>query len=448
MSYSKWLNFFNRTVSSVTKKLTREEFHQHNLMTNNAFLKAIPSSLVTATQNSVRVFYNQRYFKDPLATTPYSINRLINNTAAVSVAGDRDGYFQDGTPFTDKNFFAQLKPGDSRGLAPEERLLSPKKMITSISHVFAAGGYPAHNPRELVSNSFPVGIISWPGCQFENTYLQYRLFFMDRFSQNLNNPHFTHLYTNSPTNFEQAYRELDSQDPGWQLKRPRIDLLFIARNEESGKFYTSLFKKNAIIFHAQAYMNSLKEDVILALCAANKMAEEDGRPAFLKATGVGMGHFSKIDCSYPIHGYLQPLYLKAYKNVLEEYRFPHIAAIEFPLFDEADQALFDEEFADTQIINRIQLSKSMRDALAFNETEKKKFCLLVLNPSDSNAYPGNEPEDASLEACIGNNSTLRIDQIPWNPRFNERSIYVGVSIKDKEEYQYLVDEPNILKRTP
>lgn len=416
----------------------KNQFHAQYL--NNQFkkewLSKLPPSLMMDNAESVRVYFNQHYFPQKISSgSAFSLHRLLTKTAAISVEGDRVGHFQDGTPFPDAYFFSRLKPGAPEGLAPQERLLAAKKVITSTSSVLVVGGYPYHYPRKNLDNPFQAGVISLVGSQFENTYLQYRMFMMDPHQRHIEPGLFAHLYNDTPKDYESAQQALKNYDRNDDLQRLRHGLFFIARNS-SGYFYTTPFKKNAIIFHHTAYLNGQIEDLFLSLASANQMAEEAGKPAYLKATAVGMGFFARIDGVYDIGAYLFPLYLQAFKHVLENHAFPNIKCIEFPIFEEQRQNNFKSVFGNQTTINGIEVRQNSLDVLAFSDKQKEQYYPCVLNPSDSNAFSGNEWGYGSVESAIGNNTTIRMDQVYLtNPHLTAPEKHIGIAM-ESHDFKY------------
>lgn len=422
------LRFFKRMPTNVLLAPTHQEYLKSLAKTWKSEISLAQSE---RNKESTKVFFNNRYFPVDLGKNPdnpFSLHRLLTKTAAISIDGDKDGYFQNGQPFEKPNFFANLKPGDARGLSPEERLIASKKIVASNSTALAVGGYPHTIPREDLEKPFQVGIFSQVGPQFENNYLHYRSFFMDPVQDISNNPYLTHLYEGTPTDFKSATAALGNYDSNGDLRRLTDGIFYIGRNK-SGDFCTTLFSKNALIFNRKAYFNSMVEDIHLNLIAVDNMAEAAKKPGLLKATGVGLGYFAKIDCAYDIHSYLLPIYLNAYKYVLENYSFPHIEVIEFPIFKEEDEAVFDIIFNGQDEINHIAVSEAPRDVLAFTDEEKEKYYVAVVNPSDSNAFPGNEKGYGSVESSAGNNTTLRTDQVYLtNPRILNPENQIGIDI--------------------
>ena len=413
------------TIASVFSKSAGSIYKE--ILAASGIEKLFHPDALLKSQKSVRVFANDQYIgKDNLP-------RLLTQTTSVSVAGDRDGFFQDGTSFPKStDFFSTLKTGDHRGLSPVERLIAGKKIISSHSLVLASGGYPQDKPKFLYKKPFEVGIFSQAGAQFEMAYLHYALFGLDPFHSHIEAPLFAHLYEGLPTAFDEAKKTLGDYDSILDIGRIRTGFPFLARSE-TGEFYSSLFKRNAVIFLNKAYERHIYEDTALLLAAVNESALKAGKPAFLKATAVGMGFFGKVDCQYDIHHHLFPYFLRAYYDLLSSGHFPHIAKIEFPIFSSTDEDLYRDIFT-KESYGGVCVQKTSRDVLAFNDEEREAYYVCVVNPSDSNALPGNEWGYTSVESMIANNTSLRLDQVHLiNPQVLNSSNHIMVRV-DKTNF--------------
>lgn len=414
-------------VESSLKKLAAT-LYRDNIVAKGLHAYFSPESLVKS-QASVKVFANQHYFNTGEQTP--SLHRVLAHTLGVNVAGDRDGFFQDFTPLPKiPKFFENLKPGDARGLAPSERLIAGKKIIFSNSLVKAHGGYPANKPKIFYKKPFEAGIFSQAGAQFEMPYLHYGLFCLDPLHSDAKDPLFAHLYQDLPASFTEAKEALGDYDFTNDLGRIRVGFPYLARSGNGG-FYSSLFRKNAIIFLNKAYERHIYEDTALLLASVNEAAKASGKPAFLKATAIGMGYFSKVDCHYDIKHHLYPYCLRAFRDLLATGQYPNIALVEFPIFS----TLFQEFY--TGILTEksyggVRVQESARDVLEFSEAERDTYYVCVTNPSDANALPGNEWGDGSVEAAIANNTSLRFDQVHlMNPKVLEPESHVFVGVDPK-----------------
>ncbi len=424
------LSFFRRAVLPSVSK-TPVEFFQ-GFLERRGLNKLFTPEQLRQSQDSTCVYFNNRYFP------PFSLLRTLKNTAAISVNGDRDGYFQNGEPFpSEPDFFAQLKTGESLGLSPEERLAASQKIIASQSWAVAYGGYPRNNPQIRYKNPFRVGIFSMAGAQFEMPYLHYKLFALDPLQQEVDNiPSYAHLYRDLPTHYDAAKQTLGDREVNKHLNYLSIDSsLFlgptlITRTQKG--FSTAHTENNAVIFLGQAYERYIFENVALLLTAVNENAKQVGKPALLKAAAVGMGFFSRIDCRYDISHYLYPYFLRAFKYLLETGEYPNIAVVEFPIFSEILAMIYDMSMLKFEY-GGVKVIRQSRDLLHFSEEEISEFYPVVLNPTDSNAFPGNEEGFDSVEAMIGNNTSLRHDQVYlMNPNLLRTENHVGVQVDIKD----------------
>lgn len=73
--------------------------------------------------------------------------------------------------------------------------------------------------------------------------------------------------------------------------------------------------------------------------------------------------------------------------------------------------------------------RSTRDVLEFREEEIEKYLPAAINPSDAFALTGNEWGYGSVESMIGNNSSIRFDQVHhMNPLILDPSHHVEAQI--------------------
>lgn len=417
---SKFFSFFTR-ASRPMKAIPPKIWFETQLKGSGLDKKFQIDELIE-TQSSVRVFANKKYLPDT-----ETINEALTKVTAVNVSGDKSGYFQNGLPFPNEaGYFEKIPVGHPELLSPIERLTGSKKIVSSHSLVTASGGYPLTNPLLPYRKPIRVSIFSLAGPSFENNYLHYRLFLLDSEQKIIDSPLFSHLHDGLPIQFDEAKKELGEYDTNKLMARIRLGFPYLARFS-SGGFYPSFSKSNAIIFLSEAYFRYQLEDVSLLLASVNQTGKETGKAALLKATAVGMGFFAKIDCGYDIQHIIFPYYLRAYKKLLSEHKFPWIAKIEFPIFNEIQQEQFDSIFEDYDGPTKVY--RSTRDVLEFREEEIEKYLPAAINPSDAFALTGNEWGYGSVESMIGNNSSIRFDQVHhMNPLILDPSHHVEAQI--------------------
>ncbi|WP_298624293.1 type IV secretion protein Dot [uncultured Legionella sp.] len=419
---------FSKSISSYFFRpkapriaMNAEQWFEKQLQ-DNGLTNKINREQLQATQPTAKVFFNSSYFPDASA-----IHRALTKIPAVNVAGDRTGVFQNGLDFpTDPDFFAKIPTGHAELLSPLERLTSAKKIIYSKSAVFASGGYPYTSLQNEYAEPINVGLFSLAGASFENRYLHQRLFILDPHHPRIDTAKFPSLFRNLPTEFADAKNELGPYDVSPSFARIRTDLPYLARTQ-SGTNYPSFSKKNALILASEAYRRHLLEDTSLLLTSVNEAAKEAGKPALLKAAAVGMGFFAKIDGSYAIDHMLYPYFLHAFRKLLTEQSYPWIAKIEFPTFTELQQNQFETMF--DNFPSPVSIVQTSRDVLKFSTEETERYFPCAVNPSDAFAYVGNEWGFGSVEAMIGNDSSLRFDQVPHtNPRLLDSKHHISVKI--------------------
>ncbi|MCW8387516.1 type IV secretion protein Dot [Fluoribacter dumoffii] len=393
-------------------------------LVNSGLKDKFAPEMLEETQSSVKVFFNEKYFDDVS-----EVSESLVKVPAINVEGDREVYKQNGEQVANgSQFFSQIPEGHPEFLSPAKRLTGAKKIIASHSIILGCGGYPHNNPLILYKQPFKASIFSLAGATFENSYLHSKLFILDAKNPEINANAFSHLYKNIPTTVVDAKKELGGVDLNACMSRIRLGLSLLGRTS-SGFYYPTFGHSNAVIFLTQAYFRHQLEDISLLLSAINETAKEAQKPAFLKATAVGMGFFAKIDGAYSIQHLLFPYYLRAYKQLIAQNSYPWIAKIEFPVFDEMQRNLFDGIFHSEE--SPIEISRSSRDVLNVTEEERENYFICMVNPSDAFAYAGNEWGYGSVEAMIGLNSSMRLDQVfHANPRLLDPRHYIGVSIAE------------------
>jgi hypothetical protein len=123
---------------------------------------------------------------------------------------------------------------------------------------------------------------------------------------------------------------------------------------------------------------------------------------------------------------LAALMLEGIHEALTKKAFPNIAVIEFPDF--SNDGMFTPKKEWTDLKSKIRIVKGKkRDTLLWTDEEKEKFVLGTLNPGDCFSIPGNEFNYGSVEAMIGNNTSMRLDQAYFhNPYLLDAKRYIPV----------------------
>ena len=159
--------------------------------------------------------------------------------------------------------------------------------------------------------------------------------------------------------------------------------------------------------------------------------EEEGREwkkGYFKMTAIGTGFFADVGrTGTNIGDTLMPLILRAVEQALSAQSYTNIAAIEFPDF--SGRGLFTPTQARIKNAkNDIELVKApYRDVLEFSKETRERYVCGVLNPGDCFACVGNELGYGSVEAMIGNNTTVRRTQCYiWNEEVLNEELRVAV----------------------
>lgn len=434
-------------------------------------------SLANAANNStVRVFFTKGHFSPEHlipgdTTTPNSLHRILTKTLAVTTGGDKNISTQLGRTRISNSQTGEIaghprdvEPGHPDALSPSERLFARKKIIASEATVVSYGGYGC----EKTDYESPIKVIisSKAAPQFENDYLEYQHFILDprqnaeqqlgtnfhkRYSGSKIIPAHSHVI-NSLTN-------TDTDDRYLKLKTNGSDH-YITRSAENGSYNMTADQNNPniLLLDQKAYLCSLIEDFATELAAIDRMVAEKNRrdgtnkSGYFKATLAGTGFFARIEAMYNISSNLFPLIFKAYRYVLDNYKFANIGFVEFPLFGALAEDNFAREFASyipkdggIRVIQGVHTPGKGRGALDFTHVIARKdliFC--ASNPADSNSLVGNELGYASVEAAMGNNSDIRISQVYLtNPELLELINHYAVAIDPNNCTTRIVDSQDV-----
>jgi hypothetical protein len=407
-----------------------------DLIAKNVDLSAVPPETIAANKASAKVYFDAEYFPDE-ALTPgseeaFSLHRLLGKTASVCIAGDVDVMWPDGSHTDNPEFMAKLTDGSEQGLSPAERRIARKAVIASKAAVTSYGGYPASNLKQKYHSPKEAVLISQAASQFEISYLEAELFLLDAFNQSTPDPRFSSCYPGGiAPDYTEVSKMLGDYDTNGDFTRLRDFPLYIARHPVSGRYHRSCFSTTAVILNRQAYFNTLVKDIVLQLSIADDFAAKDGRLAHVKATASGMGFFAKLAMTYDISGQLFPTLLAAYKHVLENYHFPHIDCVEFPIQTHGRSECFKLIFESTPQIGDITVFHCPRDLLDFTGLDPEKVLPVAVIAGDANAFAGNEWFYGSVDSMVGNNSDIRLTQVPLtNPLLLDPSHQVAVTIDD------------------
>ena len=74
------------------------------------------------------------------------------------------------------------------------------------------------------------------------------------------------------------------------------------------------------------------------------------------------------------------------------------------------------------------MHSSNKDLLYEPNPENKKYVIGLVNPADANSWKGNEKSSASLEAMIGNDTDIRVTQVPARNEHFTLDKFIAVSI--------------------
>ena len=292
-------------------------------------------------------------------------------------------------------------------LSYRERRIARKMVIISQSKVFAHG-WGAANVR-LYDPPRNIHLISLAGPQFEFRKLEFNDFIVIRGAAADPKPLFPHYYADGiKPSFDQA-----SQLVG--ANAIKID--------------------NDLIFLSQAYMVSAIEDITLILTAFNSVLTtptgtscstqlHGNCTGWLKLTAVGMGFFAKLDMKKSIAGILVSLFLQAFHWVASNLssKFNKIKVVEFPDYGGSYKPYWGDQVGSFRTVHTYK-----RDILLLTG-EDANYQVGVVNPADVMSYKGNEPQYASGESMIGNNTDLRYNQVAvFNPYLLQAGNYVSVN---------------------
>jgi len=231
-------------------------------------------------------------------------------------------------------------------LTYDERIKSRRKVIVTTSQLFGYGGYPKTNKHHDLKDAQEIVVLSAAGAQLDVAQLDYKLYC----------------------------------------------------NAEDGTLKEKEFQK------------SLQWDVYLWLYAIELYfsSKPPDQRAHVRIPGVGSGFFARTPNGTDLGSEVRNCLVKAFAKVLKRHikHFLHIAHYEFVFFDEKEL-----EEKDVERLHKIaRVSFTMNDICTPLPNHQSHRTLVVINPSDSFSLVANELGYQSVEAEIGNNTTIRFDQ--------------------------------------
>jgi len=332
-------------------------------------------------QTQTRIFYIESFFKDAYEQNKkhytYDVAKVDKNPkdwitrllVRVPFIYVNAGELQDGKYFRRWNDPTLTKATKQYDLiSNEERVLSRRKIICTPVQVIAKGGYP-HGHDEVKLLSNQKRVIM--------------------------------LSVLGP--------QLDTQD--------KFDhSYFISSNKNGVKFLDQpLFFRSAVL------------DVYLWMHGFNEMVklQNDGRQGLLKVAKVGAGFFAKVpDLKEHQGDNVTSCLWKAFHFIMTQVKFSHIAVVEFLFFDSIDQG--------QEQIGKYEVRYNTTDILNISKKDYKEYNIGITNPSDAWSCVGNEMGYDSLEAMLGNNTTLRLNQVyHWNKNLLDQNNYHPVKMPSK-----------------
>jgi len=327
-----------------------------------------------------RVFYLKPYFDQaersvqtyshvlarPNATLDW-IRRLIVRVPFIYV---NNGEMQNGITFSSWKSAELKKQADKYDLLTnDERILSRRKAICSVSRVLAKGGYPKNTNKKITIYKKPLLCIMISVL-------------------------------------------------GPQMDVPVLDAKYFIRKDPNCKHY----------FDKDLYFASVKHDVYLWLHSFNEMVklQRDGRKGLLKLCRIGAGFFAQIrEMDLNVGDDVAECILYAVAYNLSHFQFAHLQVVELMWFDTAKWF----ESKNRIIFHGIELRSTRTDVLDFDSDDVAEFHIGITNASDSFSCVGNEMGYESLEAYLGNNTTMRADQVyHWNSHLLESKNYKSVEL--------------------
>ena len=344
-------------------------------------------------KSSVRIYYLSRYIRSS------QLERLLTHVPYICTGGDSHILTQDGSHYS---MLGDARIAHSYLITNEERRLSRNKCIASLAKVYSVGGYRSQLQLLEKSEVFECVVVSGAGPQFEARYLDDQDFLITQALGLARLKEYAH--------FGEVPEKWDA----------------VVNACKTGGDFVQISER--CIFHAAGYLVSMRECTHLWLSAFNDSVQRTGcgKRGYFKMTAIGTGFFANVAGSHSnIGDLLMPLILQAVEDVLTARQYPHIGVLEFPDFSR------ERVFTPTKDnVNGVKLiGAPFKDVLDFSDEVKQQYVVGVLNPGDCFACVGNELEYGSVEAMLGNNTSIRTTQCYiWNELVLDDGKYVAVEI--------------------
>eukprot|EP00698_Gefionella_okellyi_P023670 TRINITY_DN8152_c0_g1_i1.p1 TRINITY_DN8152_c0_g1~~TRINITY_DN8152_c0_g1_i1.p1 ORF type:complete len:451 (-),score=58.84 TRINITY_DN8152_c0_g1_i1:254-1606(-) len=414
------------------------------------FIQARIEQLVVSRLDA-RVFYLAGIL------APHDIPRLLTDVPQIAINGDQHIRLQNSKHFTSTSpIDYQVRVGENVLITYTERRRSRKKVIASMSNVYAFGGYPAKTRIVEYSEPIQCVIITAAGAQFEFEHLEWRDFIIAPGQPADMRPLFAHYYPHT-NGVIPSFADVHQCMGGAPLTPLALAALRLPRGSDttsaptatttagpapvatygrplSTADYLDVGRPGAPVYlNVAAYRCSAVEDVRLILTAFSHMVAVDRaqRRGWFKLTAIGLGFFASHPAfnNSSIGQKLAPLLLQAIEIVLSSDCLPrprggepYLAVLELPDFMKGG---FTPAWGD---IKGVRVVKGYsRDVLLFEPEELAGYVCGALNAGDCFCIPGNETGYMSVEAAIGNNSDVRIAQAYYhNRQLLDVSTYIAV----------------------
>ena len=437
-------------IESEKAKLLFED--QMNRLQNYQMVpKDIDTPHFDRRKKSVKVIYDTKAFPNNKLTgnlDPFSLIRTLTKVAVIDVRASQNGVMPFNMTWPGSSYFMNLKPGDINGLSPEERINGRKKAILSDSKIYRFGGYPSGTPVITYEEPVDATVVTIAGPQFESIHLDYNDFIIDPYYHPKKHADILARLNDKEPEIVNRYRTISSELGSFSN---------LNRDSSTGAIYHSLniFRNNDILlFDRDAYFHSLV-NMFTMIFASAELSAQPGKMNYVKLPLIGMGYFSKIHGVVDIHHILVPIFISALFDTLNKYHFKNLSHIEVPYFDRVSSTLVDLFNLDEEkVIGNVTLNfVDGVDLLNVRYIDQKKYKVIIVNPGDVNAYPGNEfgggiNHPSSVESAVGNHTDIRVTQnYATNPELINPNNWIGMTLLDND-YQLTssLDNSNVIQK--